>query len=119
MLEKYSQLTPGAFFILERDKVGDYRLPSASESIYRITGYSAKTLKRKPHLFFVNVHPDDILQLQQQIQLSGRELQQLYVKCRFLHAAGHWVWLSIKAAPQYLNSRVRWCGFTYVVNPQA
>lgn len=118
MLDKYSKLTPGAFYVIQVDEQGCYSLPAMSESISNLIGYTAADLKKRPELLFERLHPQDLYRVRQETERSASQLSSFHSKYRFRHTAGHWIWLAASAEPEKVGSLIRWRGFVYDITEQ-
>lgn len=118
MLEKYSKLTPGAYYLFQVDNQGNPSLPAISASIESLLGYPATLLKQQPTLLFERLHPQDLLRVKKETERSASELSLFHSKYRFQHANGHWVWLAAQSEPMPYKNGVRWRGFVYDITEQ-
>lgn len=118
MLDKFSKLTPGAFYLLQVDQAGYYTLSAISERIEGILGYSAAILQAQPSLLFERLHPQDQLRVKQETEKSAAELTTFHCQYRYLHAAGHWIWLAAHSEPEPNAAGVCWNGFVYDITKQ-
>ncbi|MCH8538556.1 MAG: EAL domain-containing protein [Alkalimonas sp.] len=119
MLDLYSKLTPGAFYLFVADAFGRYSLPAISKSVEDMMGYSAQELQNNPELIFDRMHPDDKKKVQDDIHQSKQQLTTFHCQYRMQHRDGRWIWLAAHSEPEEAaEQQTLWRGFLYDISEQ-
>ena len=102
-------LPSGAIFRLEKDGPG-LRLSYISAGVERLIGISAASIMADRQNYLNSIHPDDLEEYNQLMNLSFQQLTLFDHSFRIISPGGTERWLRCRSAPRRMESGVVWDG---------
>lgn len=111
-LAKLTASVPGAIFQMEMDAGGKIAFPFISEGIHDLhENLTPALLREHPELGFSVIHPEDLPDLLDKIELSRTNLTPFFADCRTVHPNNEMRWRRTISQPeQKADGTVIWYG---------
>jgi PAS domain S-box-containing protein len=97
--ERIVDTAPGAICIFRQETDRSAYYPYASPAIKDIYGLTPDELLQDAAAMWVNIHPDDIGRLSEEIDMSARNLSPWYSEFRYQHPDKGEVWIEVRFTP--------------------
>ena len=116
-LTKLLEQLPGTVYQYRLYPDGHATFPFSSRNIEKLYGLSPSQAKESAQAAFDAIHPDDLDQISDSINLSANNLSYWEAIYRVRAADGRYRWISGQAKPeQLLDGSILWHGYIYDIN---